>query len=49
MGELRVWLDRYNCAPVSFDITRGRRGLLVVRIVFADDDAADSFQRDFGG
>ena len=49
MGELRKWLDHHNCVPVNFDIGRGKRKVLVVRILFADDAKADAFERDFGG
>src|SRR5205823_7532210 len=35
--------------PVNFDIERGKRRVLVVRILFADDTMADMFERDFGG
>jgi len=49
MGELRKWLDHHNCVPVNFDIERGKRKVLVVRILFADDAKADAFERDFGG
>ena len=49
MGELRKWLDHHNCVPVNFDIERGQRRVLVVRILFADDTMADMFERDFGG
>ena len=49
MGELRKWLDHHNCVPVNFDIERGNRRVLVVRILFADDTMADMFERDFGG
>jgi hypothetical protein len=34
MTELRVWLDRNNYVPVSFDIMKQPRGVLV-RMVFA--------------
>jgi len=46
MTELRVWLDHNNYLPVSFDIRRQRRGVLI-RIVFAEDDAAEQFERRF--
>lgn len=46
MGELRVWLDHNDCVPVSFDIKRQRRGVLV-RVVFADDEQAEQFERRF--
>ena len=46
MTELRVWLDHNNHVPVSFDIRRQRRGVLI-RIVFAEDDAAEQFERRF--
>jgi hypothetical protein len=49
MSELRKWLDHHNCVPVNFDIERGNRRVLVVRILFADDTMADMFERDFGG
>jgi len=35
--------------PVNFDIERGKRPVLVVRILFADDAMAEVFERDFGG
>lgn len=35
MGELRKWLDHHNCVPVNFDIERGQRRVLVVRVLFA--------------
>ena len=46
MTELRVWLDHNNHVPVSFDIKRQQRGVLV-RIVFAEEDAAEQFERRF--
>jgi hypothetical protein len=49
MGELRKWLDHHDCVPVNFDIERGKRRVLVVRITFADDAVADALERDFGG
>jgi hypothetical protein len=49
MGELRKWLDHNDCVPVDFDIERGKRRDLLIRIVFADDHMADAFERDFGG
>ncbi|MBV8492343.1 MAG: hypothetical protein JO162_02560 [Alphaproteobacteria bacterium] len=48
MGELRIWLDRRNYVPVSFDISREDGGVLLVRIVFPEDDMAEAFLRDFG-
>jgi hypothetical protein len=48
MGELRIWLDRHNYVPVSFDITREEGGALLVRIVFSEDHMAEAFLRDFG-
>jgi len=49
MGELRKWLDQHDCVPVNFDIERGKRRVLVVRILFADDAKAEAVERDFGG
>jgi hypothetical protein len=49
MGELRKWLDHHNCVPVNFDIERGQRRVLVVRVLFADEAMADIFERHFGG
>ena len=49
MGELRKWLDHHDCVPMNFDIERGKRRVLVVRITFADNAVADVFKRDFGG
>ena len=47
MSELRIWLDHNNCVPLSFDISKKSRGVLV-RLVFADDHVADVFKREFG-
>ena len=49
MGELRKWPDHHNCVPVNFDIERGQRRVLVVRVLFADEAMADIFERHFGG
>ena len=49
MGELRKWLDHNDCVPVSFDIARGKRRVLVIRMNFAEDQMAETFRRDFGG
>jgi hypothetical protein len=49
MGELREWLDHHDCVPVNFDIERGKRRVLVVRILFADDATADVLERDSEG
>jgi hypothetical protein len=49
MGELRKWLDHNDYVPVSFDIARGKRRVLVVRMTFAEDHMADAFRRHFGG
>jgi hypothetical protein len=46
MSELRIWLDHNACVPVSFDISKERRGVLV-RVVFADDHVANVFRREF--
>jgi hypothetical protein len=48
LGELRQWLDHNDCVPVSFDIAREKGGMLVVRMLFTEDQMADAFQRDFG-
>ena len=48
MEELRKWLDHHACTPKDFDISN-RNNVLVIRIVFAEDEMADAFQRDFGG
>ena len=48
MGELRKWLDHHNCVLVNFDIERGQRRVLVVRVLFADEAMADIFERHFG-
>lgn len=49
MGELRKWLDHSDCVPVDFDIERGKRKVLMIRIVFSDDYMAEKFKRDFEG
>jgi hypothetical protein len=49
MSALRIWLDHNDCVPVSFDVVKAKpRGIVVVRIVFADDQMADAFLREFG-
>ena len=49
MSALRIWLDHNDCVPVSFDVVRAQpRGVVVVRIVFANDQMADAFLREFG-
>jgi hypothetical protein len=47
MGDLRTWLDRYNCRPTNFEIRRAASGGLLVRIEFADDRHAQRFEQDF--
>ena len=49
LAELRKWLDHNNCIPANFDISRGKRRVLLVRMQFNEDDMAEKFQRDFGG
>ena len=44
LGEMRQWLDRHDCVPISFDFVRGRRGALL----FKEDHMAEAFRRDFG-
>jgi hypothetical protein len=48
MAELRIWLDRNNCVPASFDIRKLASGSLYIRVEFSDDAMADAFQREFG-
>jgi len=46
MGELRIWLDHNDYVPVSFDVSKERRGVLV-RMIFAEEGAAEEFKRTF--
>jgi hypothetical protein len=48
LGEMREWLDRHDCIPVSFDITKGRGRALLANVVFKEDHLAEAFLRDFG-
>ena len=48
MGKMREWLDRHDCIPVSFDISRGKRGTLLANVVFKEVHIAEAFLRDFG-
>ena len=48
LGDMRQWLDRQDCMPVSFDIVRGKRGALLANVVFKEDHIAEAFLRDFG-
>ena len=47
LGELRKWLDHNDCVPLSFDVARGKRRVLVVRMIFHEDEMAEAFRRDF--
>jgi len=48
MIELRIWLDHNRCVPIDFEIARIDRGMLWVRIEFADDGHAKAFESEFG-
>jgi hypothetical protein len=48
LGEMREWLDRHECIPVSFDIVRGKRRVLLANVIFQEDHFAEAFLRDFG-
>ena len=48
LGDMRQWLDRHDCIPISFDIVRGNRGALLANVVFKEDHMAEAFLRDFG-
>ena len=48
MAELRIWLDHYNCVPLSFDISKLPTGGIRVTIEFSEDDLAARFKREFG-
>jgi hypothetical protein len=48
MAELRIWLDHYNCVPISFDISKLASDGIRVRVEFSDDAMADAFERKFG-
>jgi hypothetical protein len=47
LGELRIWLDHNQCTLDNFEIAADGDAL-VVRVIFAEDDSADRFQREFG-
>lgn len=47
LSELRVWFDHNDCVPVSFDLVRDRRQVLVARVLFDDDSPACAFWNDF--
>ena len=48
LGDMRQWLDGHDCVPVSFNIARGGRGILLANVVFKEDHMAEAFLRDFG-
>ena len=48
LGEMRKWLDHYDCLPVSLEIVRAASGALLVCIEFNQKGMAKAFQRDFG-
>ena len=48
LGDMRQWLDRHDCIPISFDVVRGKGGALLANVVFKEDHMAEAFLRDFG-
>ena len=48
LAELRIWLDHYECVPLSFKITKATTGGLLVRVELSDAAMAEAFQREFG-
>jgi hypothetical protein len=48
IAELRIWLDHYNCVPLSFEISKLPNGGVRVSIEFSDDLLATRFEREFG-
>jgi hypothetical protein len=48
LGGMRQWLDGHDCVPVSFNIVRDGRGILLANVVFKEDHMAEAFLRDFG-
>jgi hypothetical protein len=48
LAELRIWLDQYECVPLSSEITKTAIGGLLVRVEFNDAAMAEGFQREFG-
>ena len=48
VAELRIWLDLYNCAPLTFEILKQPTGGIWLRVEFSDDALAEAFEREFG-
>jgi len=48
MTELRIWLDHYNCVPLTFEISKKPTGGIWLRVEFSDDNLAEAFGREFG-
>jgi hypothetical protein len=48
MTELRIWLDHYNCVPLTFEILKQPTGGIWLRVEFSDDALAEAFEREFG-
>ena len=48
MAELRIWLDHYNCVPLSFEISKLPAGGIRVSVEFSDDVLAARFKKEFG-
>ena len=48
MAELRIWLDLYNCVPLTFEILKQPTGGIWLRVEFSDDALAEAFEQEFG-
>jgi len=46
-SHMREWLDREDCIPVDFDQVGDQTGAVVIETVFADDELAEAFRREF--
>jgi len=48
VAELRIWLDLYNCVPLTFEILKEPTGGIWLRVEFSNDALAEAFEREFG-
>jgi hypothetical protein len=47
LGDMRRWLDHYNCAPAIFETASAIPGTVSVRVEFREDEDAEAFEQAF--
>jgi hypothetical protein len=49
LSGMRQWLDHHGCHPVKFEHSTEGPGVVLISVLFEQDDIAETFRRDFGG